>query len=57
MEKSSVADNKLLIHISDRDKLGSVLSLATRLMDDSKGKDLEIHLDLAIDAMTNLNSN
>ena len=44
MEKSLVANNKLLIHISDRDKWGSVLSLATRLIDDIKGKDLQLFL-------------
>ena len=42
MGKSTVADYKLLIHLSDRDKWGSVLSLATQLMGVSEGKDLEI---------------
>ena len=37
-----MAGLKLLIHISDRDKWGSVLSLATRLMDDGNGKDVKI---------------
>jgi len=37
-----VADYRLLIHISDRDKWGSVLSLAARMMGDSEGKDFEI---------------
>jgi len=37
-----VADYKLLIHISDRDKWSTVLSLATQLLDGSEGKDFEI---------------
>ncbi len=37
-----MADCKLLIHISDRDKWGSVFSLSIRMMGDSEGKDLEI---------------
>ncbi len=41
-EENSLTDYKLLIHISDRDKWGSVLSLATRMMGDSEGKDFEI---------------
>lgn len=40
--KSNVADTKLLIHISDRDKWVSALSLATRLLGDRKGKHIEI---------------
>ena len=40
--KSKLAGTKLLLHISDRDKWVSVLSLATRLMGDGKGKHTEI---------------
>ena len=37
-----MAEYKLLIHISDRDKWGSVISLVTRMMADSEGKEFEI---------------
>jgi intracellular sulfur oxidation DsrE/DsrF family protein len=36
------ASTKLLIHISDRDKWNSVLTLANRLMADNSQKDLKI---------------
>lgn len=37
-----LANDKLLIHISDRDKWNSVLSLIERMMDDSDGNNWEI---------------
>jgi intracellular sulfur oxidation DsrE/DsrF family protein len=37
-----LADSKLLIHISDRDKWASALSVINRLMADNAGKNKEI---------------
>ena len=37
-----MADHKLLIHLSDRDKWGSVISMVTRMMGDSEDKKFEI---------------
>lgn len=37
-----MADNKLLIHISDRDKWSSALCVISRLMENSADKDIEV---------------
>ena len=37
-----MAENRLLIHISDRDKWGSVLSLVSRILNERNKNDLKI---------------